>query len=74
MRDIKKGEELTYDYSICDIDNDYIIDCFCGTKSCRTRISGQDIFDEKLKLTKKYQGYIPQYVLKEIKKRVKQRK
>ncbi len=71
MRDIRKGEELTYDYSICDIDNDYIIDCFCGTKSCRSRISGQDIFDENLHLAQKYKGYIPQYVLREIKRRNK---
>lgn len=66
MRDIREKEELTYDYSIGDIDSDYVIDCLCGTKSCRKKITGLDIFNEKYNLARKYKGYIPGFVLREI--------
>lgn len=72
MRNIKAGEELTYDYSINEInDTNYSweIDCLCGTKSCRERISNVDIFRKDLNLPKKYKGYLPRFTLREIKRR-----
>lgn len=33
IRDIKKGEELTYEYGFDEPDSDY--PCFCGSKHCR---------------------------------------
>lgn len=69
MRDIKKGEELTWDYSMCEInesDYNWMIDCLCKTKSCRGKISNLDIFRKDLGLTERYKGYLPKFVLKEI--------
>ena len=72
MRHIKKGEELTYDYAIGEINDptyDWVIDCSCGTDSCRKKISNKDIFNKKLQLVEKYKGYLPKFVLREIAKR-----
>jgi uncharacterized protein len=72
MKNIKKEEELTFDYSMSEIDDsDYIwsIDCLCGDPNCRKVISSLDIFNKKLELAEKYKGYLPAFVLKEIKRR-----
>lgn len=69
IRKIYKGEELTFDYSTSEVDPDWEINCLCGTPSCRKVISGNDMFDESLGLAKKYKGYLPPFVVKEISKR-----
>lgn len=72
MRNIKKGEELTWDYSMCEInesDYNWTIDCLCKTKSCRGKISNLDIFKKDLGLAEKYKGNLPKFVLKEIARR-----
>lgn len=68
MKKIRKKEELTFDYSMCEIDADWVIDCNCKSKLCRRRISGKDIFDKKFKLWVKYQGYLPKFVVVELNK------
>ncbi len=68
MKDIEPTDELTFDYSMCDIDEDWELSCKCGLSTCRKKISGRDMFNKKLKLKEKYKGYIPQFVLKEIAK------
>jgi len=35
MRDIKKGEQLTYDYSLTIMPTDWEMKCKCGSKNCR---------------------------------------
>lgn len=63
MIDIPKGSELTIDY--CMVDNeDYSIDCKCGSPNCRRKITG---FDWKLKeLQQKYKGYFARYLQDKI--------
>ncbi len=39
MRDIKAGEELTFDYAMTNND-DYKMDCSCSTKTCRKTVTG----------------------------------
>jgi len=72
MRHIDEGEELTFDYAVCEInDTNYTweIDCLCKTASCRKKIRNDDIFNKKLNLVEKYKGYIPKFVLDEIERR-----
>jgi len=72
MRHIAKGEELTFDYAICEINDEkynWIIDCLCKSPNCRKKISNKDIFKKSLNLVEKYKGYIPEFVLKEVKRR-----
>ena len=40
LRDIKKGEELTYDYSII-LSKKEKIKCRCGSKNCKETVSGR---------------------------------
>ncbi|MBU6347554.1 MAG: SET domain-containing protein-lysine N-methyltransferase [Actinomycetales bacterium] len=64
MRDIKVGEELTFDYATCD-DSDYDeFDCLCGADVCRGRVTGQDW---KLpELQAKYAGWFSPYIAQKI--------
>ncbi len=67
IRDIKDGEEITFDYSTSMAENRYEIDCNCGSKNCRKRIRDfkylpKDIQDYYIKL-----GAVPKFVIKSIK-------
>jgi len=35
IRDIAAGEELTYEYNLCDSDEEDAQDCFCSAPNCR---------------------------------------
>ncbi len=43
-RDIQVGEEITADYALWSIDEDWVMDeeCRCGSPLCRHKITGQD--------------------------------
>jgi len=41
-RDIKMGEEVTYDYGTTECNPKWGMDCRCGLECCRGRISGDD--------------------------------
>jgi hypothetical protein len=64
MRDIAEGEELTHDWAMTD-DDEYSMQCNCGTASCRKVITGQDWRIKQLQ--EKYQGYISWYLMEKIK-------
>jgi SET domain-containing protein len=59
MRDIAPGEELTTDYALFD-DHDEVMECGCGTPSCRRVISGQDW--RRPGLQRKYDRYFSSYL------------
>ena len=61
MRDIGPGEELTTDYALFD-DHDEVMECGCGTPSCRGTISGKDWQREDLQ--RKYGRYFSAYLLR----------
>ena len=65
MRNIKKGEEITFDYSINGIDS-WKIKCNCGSKDCRKIIVG-DFRKLNKKTQKKYLPYLEDWFKKEIK-------
>ncbi len=41
MRDIAAGEELSHDYAM-ERSDDYTLDCHCGSKLCRGKVTGDD--------------------------------
>jgi len=41
-RDIKLGEEITYDYGTTECNPKWTMDCLCGLDCCRGRITGDD--------------------------------
>jgi SET domain-containing protein len=64
LRDLRPGEEITYDYAMTDVDNDSMtcqeMKCLCGAKSCRGTITGRDWQNEELR--RRYAGYFSTYV------------
>ena len=60
IRDISPGEELTTDYALFD-DYDGMMQCRCGTPSCRATISGQDW--QRPDLHRKYGNHFSSYLL-----------
>jgi len=64
IRNIKKGEEITCDYSINGIDP-WIMKCNCGSKNCRKKVFG-DFRKLGSKTKKKYLPYLEDWYKKEV--------
>ena len=60
MRDIKKDEELTYDYEMTE-DSDWRMECLCGSGSCRKIIGAYGNMPQTIR--EKYKGYIAQWLV-----------
>lgn len=60
LRDIKKGDELTFDYSLVTVDG-WTMDCNCGSKNCR-RLVG-NFKDLHKSLRDNYKEHTPKWVL-----------
>lgn len=59
MRNIKKDEEITFDYSVITADN-WKLECKCGSASCRKVIG--NYIDLPKELKKKYDKYTPDWI------------
>ncbi len=74
LRDIKKGEELTYDYGANALDQFgktlWVMKCMCRSKKCREKIPG-DFFKQPIKIQKKYFKYLPTSIKRKYKNRLK---
>jgi len=67
MRDIQAGEELTHDWATTD-DDDYLVECKCGTANCRKILTGKDW--QRADLQKRYAGYFSAYLAQNIARQV----
>ncbi|MEK7140373.1 MAG: SET domain-containing protein-lysine N-methyltransferase [Patescibacteria group bacterium] len=54
LRDIKKGEEITIDYSIIEGDDRWEMRCHCGARNCRKIIRSVQFLPKR-----QYQKYLP---------------
>ena len=63
MHDIRAGEELTHDWATTD-DDDYSIECKCGSSTCRKILTGKDW--QRPDLQKKYARYFSAYLTRKI--------
>jgi len=63
MRDIEPSEELTHDWATTD-DEDYKMECNCGSSNCRRTITGKDWM--KKDLQEKYRGWFCWYLQRKI--------
>jgi len=59
IKDIKKDEEITFDYSFTDVDPHWKIKCNCGSKNCRGVIG--HIYSVPLDIFKERYPHIPIY-------------
>ena len=71
MRDIRAGEEITFDYGMTvsvSVQSDMIfeMDCACGSHCCRKTITEQDWMLPELQV--RYKGYFSQYIQDKIEK------
>jgi SET domain-containing protein len=66
MRDIRPGEDITYDYAMSDGSAYDEFDCCCGAAECRGRVTGEDW--KRAELWPRYQGYFSPYLQRRIAK------
>ena len=64
MRDIAPGEELCFDYAMCDASDYDEFRCLCGAANCREIVTGSDWRDEGLRT--KYAGWFSPYLARRI--------
>lgn len=69
MRDIAKGEEITFDYAMVlsvSVGSDIVfeMDCNCGSPDCRKRITEDDW--KMPELRSKYKDYFSEYIKQKI--------
>jgi len=64
MRDIAPGEEVTFDYAMCDSQPYDEFECQCGALECRGRVTGNDW--KRPELWARYDGYFSAYLQKRI--------
>jgi SET domain-containing protein len=66
IKNIKPGEEITYDYAMTDCDKEDYFKCRCGAKNCRGVVTGDDW--KKPELQRRYKGYFSWYIQELINK------
>jgi SET domain-containing protein len=49
IKDIKKDEELTYDYALAESNQKFSMKCNCGSSNCRHLITGNDWKDSEFR-------------------------
>ncbi len=59
-RDIEVGEELTVDYALFTAQPGWTMDCHCGSRLCRQRVTGNDW--KLAELQKRYQGHFSPFI------------
>lgn len=64
MRDIRIGEEICFDYAMCDGSAYDEFECGCSTALCRGHISGDDW--RLPELQERYRGYFAPYLQRRI--------
>jgi len=64
MRDIKAGEEINFDYAMCDGSSYDEFTCYCGSEHCRGSVKGNDW--TRPELWEKYDGYFMPYLARRI--------
>lgn len=62
MRNIGKGEEITWDYAMSEYEFNYFMPCHCGNKNCR-KLIGPYLFLDK-KTIRRYKNFIMPYLKK----------
>lgn len=64
MEDIEAGEEVCFDYAMCDGSDYDEFDCACGSANCRGHVTGNDW--QRQELWERYEGYFSPYLQRRI--------
>lgn len=68
IKDIKKGEEITWDYSTTMDEDFWEMDCMCNTKKCRKKIRDFKHLPTDIQNYYIKSGVVPDFILKKVKK------
>jgi hypothetical protein len=60
MKNIRRGEEVTFDYSTSESENGWYLICHCENKNCRRIIRSYKFLSTELKLN--YRDFISEYL------------
>ena len=63
IRNIKKGEEITFDYSTTMDADGWEMDCMCESKNCRKRIRDFKYLPKKIQQKYIRLGIVPKYII-----------
>jgi SET domain-containing protein len=66
IKDIKQGEEITYDYSTTMDENKYELKCNCGRANCRKVIRDFKCLPNTIQQKYVSLGIVPDYILKSV--------
>lgn len=69
VRDIAAGEEISFDYSTILDEDDFTMECLCGTPSCRGTIGDGKDLPEPVWQRYKALGMLPDYMIRSREKR-----
>jgi hypothetical protein len=68
-RDIKKGDEITWDYSTTLDEDEWEMNCSCGSIICRKKVRDFKYLPREIQLRYKKLGIIPKWILKRYDKK-----
>lgn len=69
IKPIKKGEEITYDYSCTvGVENEYHLFCRCGAKTCRTNVGNVLSIPKQQLLYYAKHNALPAFIVKQLKR------
>lgn len=60
IKNIRRGEEVTFDYSTSESENGWYLECHCENKNCRHIVRSYEFLPTELKL--KYRDFISEYL------------
>ena len=63
IKDIKKGMQITWDYSTTMDEDDFEMDCYCGSRNCRKRIRDFKYLPKTIQQRYIDFDVVPKYVL-----------
>lgn len=72
MRMIEKGEEITWDYEMTEMNDWWRMKCRCGSVDCRKKIGNFRNMPKKVRA--RYKGYISSWILRFERERLRNRK
>ncbi len=67
IKPIKKGDEITFDYSTSMDENYWEMDCRCGSRNCRKRIRDFKHLPAEVKSRYIKLGIVPDFILRNLK-------
>lgn len=70
IKNVKKGEEIAFDYSTTMDEDDWELDCVCNNKNCRKKIRDFKYLPREVQQKYIKLEVVPKYILKDLKTKI----